>query len=80
MTDFSDDFFKRATEITKAHGYDILSAQVQELKAENEKLKAAKKELVQALSRLIHSLSVEDSKGMEFDLKEGKETLDKHSK
>lgn len=34
-----DQFFQRAVEITKAHGFDILGNQVKDLIAENEQLK-----------------------------------------
>ena len=38
-------FFEQAATITKAHAYDILAEQIENLKAENEKLKEENKYL-----------------------------------
>jgi hypothetical protein len=42
MTDFANSLFEQASQITKAHGYDILAEQVL-------KLKECNKELIEAL-------------------------------
>jgi hypothetical protein len=39
-TSSEDSFFEQATQITKAHAYDIAIEQVKELKLENEQLRA----------------------------------------
>lgn len=50
-----NDLFEQAVQITKAHGYDILSKQVQELKAENERLKKLAGENDELLEELTES-------------------------
>jgi len=45
-----DNLFEQMANITKAHGYDILSKQVGELKSERDALEAQVKELKDALT------------------------------
>lgn len=51
-SDLSHDLFEQMTNISKAHGYDILAKHVGELKAENEQLKEQVKELLTTLEKI----------------------------
>ena len=48
-----DGLFEQMANISKAHAYDIVSKQVQELKAENEALRQSNSELKIVISELI---------------------------
>ena len=52
-----ENLFEQMTNITKAHGYDILSKQVGELKSEKDALEAQVKELKEALITIKSVLS-----------------------
>ena len=53
-----ENLFEQMTNITKAHGYDILSKQVGELKSERDALEAKVKELKNALSNFTDSVDI----------------------
>lgn len=60
-----DDLFEQITNITKAHGYDILSEQVKELKEAN-------KDLIDVGSRILAVMALE--KVERYDLVEALKT------
>lgn len=54
----TDNLFEQMANISKAHAYDIVSKQAQELKEENDRLKRVNKELLEMVKTLENEFAI----------------------